>query len=179
MLDSKPIATDALGLARVPRTPDQLVKATKVTPVTDTQLLDVTVTDRDRQAAQRLANGVSDAFIKRITIIDSTPAPGALPSAPAYIFQRADLPEHRDASGLLRNLLLAGFFGLLLSIGVVLLLDQLDVTLKTPGEAERRLQLPVLGFIPYNSLHAAGVLTPVADIREAGPEPRSRPGIGA
>src|SRR3954451_7374662 len=98
MLDSKPIAADAIGLARVPRTPDDVVKATNVTPVTDTQLLDVTVTDSDRQTAQRLSNAVSDAFIKRITLFESNPSPGTLPSAPAYIFQRADIPEHRDAT---------------------------------------------------------------------------------
>ena len=61
--------------------------------------------------------------------------------------------------------MLAGFFGLLVAIGLAFLLDYLDLTLKTMSEAEST-QLPVLGFIPYDADHTSA-LTPRADIGAA------------
>lgn len=149
LLDSEPIAADAIAATQVQRTPKKVVKESQVTPGKGTQLLMVSVTDKDPAVAQKLANGIADAFEHNVGALNSRPGQGSLPSVPAYVFQRADLPDKALSTGLLRNLALAGFFGLLISVGLVLLLDYLDLTLKTAGEAERRLQLPVLGFISF------------------------------
>lgn len=66
MLDSEPIANDALRATGVARTPKKVVAETEVTPGTDTQLLKVTVTDRDPRVAQQLTNAVADAFMTKI-----------------------------------------------------------------------------------------------------------------
>jgi capsular polysaccharide biosynthesis protein len=161
MLDSEPIAADALGSTSVPRTPKQVVAESSVSTEKGTQLLDVTVVDRNPAYAQKLANGIADAFVSKVKAFNNQPGPGSLPSVPAYIFQRPDLPSARQSTGLIRNMVLGGFFGLLVALGVVLFLDYLDVTIKTASEAEERLQLPVLGFIPYEARGGAlGVLEP-------------------
>jgi hypothetical protein len=43
---------------------------------------------------------------------------------------------------------LSAIFGLLASVALVLLLDYLDLTVKTADDLERRSGLPVLGVIP-------------------------------
>jgi capsular polysaccharide biosynthesis protein len=40
-------------------------------------------------------------------------------------------------------------FGLMAAVGLVLLLDYMDLTVKSPEDLERRLDLPVLGTIPH------------------------------
>jgi capsular polysaccharide biosynthesis protein len=179
MLDSEPIAADAISATSVAHTPKQVVRETQVTPGTDTQLLTVTVTDRDPRVAQQLSNGLADAFMNKVRTLDAQPGPGSLPSLPAYIFQRPDLPDQPLSNGLLRNLALAAFFGLLVAVGTVLLLDHLDLTIRSISGAETRLHLPVLGFLPYNSTHAAGTRAPVVYVEPRTPERQPQPRIGA
>src|SRR5207237_8027686 len=79
----------------------------------------------------------------------SPPAPhGPLPTLPAYIFQQARLPTAPQPTGLATNLAVAAVVGLILGVGGVLLADYLDITVRGIEEAERRLDLPVLGAIP-------------------------------
>lgn len=167
MLDSEPIANDALRATGAPRTAKQVVAETEVTPGTDTQLLTVTVTDRDPRVAQQLTNAVADAFMTKVRAISVVPGEGSLPSIPAYVFQRAELPDAPNGTGLIRNLALAGFFALLVGAGLVLLLDRMDLTIRSTREAESRLQLPVLGILPYNSAHAAGNKVLIVNVEQA------------
>src|SRR4051794_9882843 len=153
MLDSKPIAEDALRASGVQRSSDDVVKHTNVQPSKDTQLLTVTVTDSDPEVARTLTNAISQAFVEKVATLDAGAAPaqeGTLPGLPAYIFEKSKLPTTPVSNGLLRNTILAAFFGLLVSVGIVFLLEYLDLTIKSPSEAEARLQLPVLGVIPYD-----------------------------
>ena len=50
---------------------------------------------------------------------------------------------------MLRNVIVASIFGLLVAAILAFLLEYLDITVKTAADAERRLELPVLGIIPY------------------------------
>ncbi len=167
MLDSEPIAGAALAASHLHETATTVVKETTATPVADSQLITVKVEDPSPVVSQRLANAMADTFVQRAQRHASRPRPGSVPSMSTYVFQRADLPAAPAPTGLLRNLLLAGFFGLLVSVGLALLLDHLDAAVKTDQDVERELQLPVLGFIPYSSRHAPGSLATNADVRVA------------
>jgi capsular polysaccharide biosynthesis protein len=161
MIDSQPTASDAVANTGVSRSPVEVVGQTTVTAEPSTQLLDVKVTDSDPAVAQRLANGMADAFIHKVQSFQpapqatpgatsATPAePGTAPTAPAYVFSRADLPTSPLSTGLLKNVGLGALLGLLASAGAALLIEYLDVTIKGAGDAERQLNLPVLGIIPF------------------------------
>ena len=179
MLDSEPIAADAIRTTQVPRTPKKVVKETTVAQQTGTQLLKITVVDRSALNAQRLANGISDAFISKVSGFEPTPGPGSVPALPAYIFQRADVPAHAESTGLIRNVAVVAFFALLLAVSIAFLLDRLDLTMRSRTEVEERLNLPVLGSIPYNSDNAAGVFVPIADASPAPPALHTTPTIGS
>ena len=161
LLDSELIATEAVRSAGADRDPEAVVEATEVTAGKDTQLLTVRVVDERPEVAQSLAKSIADAFIAKVQQrAGARPGPGSLPSLPAYVFQPAELPTEPEPSQLPRNLALAAFFGLLVAGGLVLLLDHLDVTVRSPTQAEEVLGQPVLGFIPYNPKQTA--FTPVA-----------------
>lgn len=63
------------------------------------------------------------------------------------------------------NLAVGAGAGLLLGIGLALLLEFMDTSVKTMEDVERALQVPVLGIIPKNVpiLHSAGSLGPDAE----------------
>jgi succinoglycan biosynthesis transport protein ExoP len=151
MIDSAPVAADALQrVPDLPRSPDSLVAATVAEPEVGTSLLNITVSDVDPRAAQDLANAMTDAFVEKIQTLDplAPPTPGTPPQLPAYVFARARAPRVPESNGLSRRLVIGGMFGLLFAGGVALMLDYLDITVKSITDAERRLELPVLGVIP-------------------------------
>ncbi|MGH9186391.1 MAG: YveK family protein [Acidimicrobiales bacterium] len=157
MIDAKPVATEAINRTGVDRNPEEVVDATTVAPPFGTQLLNIRVTDRDPRVARDLANGLADAFRDQVEEyeggdIDSetgTSGEGDLPSGlPAYVYERATLPTAPQPSDLLHNILLGGLFGLVASILLAFTLEYLDLTVRSASDAERRLDLPVLGVVP-------------------------------
>jgi capsular exopolysaccharide synthesis family protein len=64
------------------------------------------------------------------------------------VIEPASLPVNPIGPDLIVLVVLAGVIGLGLSIGAVYLMDYFDDSIKTVGDVESALQLPVLGFIP-------------------------------
>lgn len=154
MVPTPNVVQAAIESTRVPRSVGQVIGATKASVVTGTNLLHVSVTDTDPVVAQALANGISNAFVSQIAKIDPvTPnINGTGPTQPpASVSQPAPLPLAPVSTGLSRNLSLAGAFGLVVAIGLVLLLDYLDISVRAPEDLEQKLGLPVLGIIPFTS----------------------------
>jgi capsular polysaccharide biosynthesis protein len=151
MIMSQPIAQAALSRTGLQRSASSVVSATSAAILPNTQLLRVVVTDSDPVVAQELGNAVADAFVEKIQTFEPTaPAQeGSVPSLPAYVFERARLPTAPHSNGVGRNLFLGGFFGFLVAVGLSFVLEYLDITIKSPADAERRLELPVLAVIPY------------------------------
>jgi capsular polysaccharide biosynthesis protein len=152
MIKSRPIAEEALR--RVPGitvSPDALAARTTAFGEPESQLLRIRVSSADPSTAQQLANAVSDAFVEKIQTYDPSapPEPGQLPQLPAYVFERARLPGAPAPNGLARHLILGGLFGFLVSAAIAFLLEYLDITVKSVADAEERIELPVLGVIPY------------------------------
>lgn len=152
MIDSQPIAQAALTNTRAERSVGQLLSETSVDPQPNTQLIRINVVDPDPGVAQQLANAVADAFVNRIESFEpgAAPKPGDVPQLPANVFERASLPTVPQPSGVAKRVILGGLFGFVAAIGIGLLLEYLDITIKDQADAERRLGLPVLGVIPFD-----------------------------
>ena len=157
MIDSEPIAAEALNRTGLQRSTSALVAATEVEPEVGTQLLRVRVNDSDPGAAQQLTNGMADGFVDKIGSFEPStpPQPGEVPQLPAYVYERAKLPTAPIPSGLSRRLMLGAIFGFVLAAAAAFLLEYLDVTIKSASDAERWLGLPVLGVIPVDRAAAA------------------------
>jgi capsular polysaccharide biosynthesis protein len=163
LIPTVPIATEAVQLTGVPRTPLEVVAETKASEESFTQVLNISVTDPSAAVAQALATGMAQAFVAKVNSFSPTSSPtvGTIPSVPVYVFETAQLPTDPLSTGLKSNLVIAGIFGLLGALGLVTLLEYLDITIKSAADAERRLGLPVLGAIPL--------------IADAGPERYASP----
>jgi capsular polysaccharide biosynthesis protein len=155
MIPSGAIAEDAITTAHVDRSVAQVVAETHTTVVanaagTSTNLIDVTVTDPDPVVAQVLADALATSFTSKVAHYEpaTTAGAGNLPSEPAYVFQDASLPTTPLPVHVSEKVALGGVLGLVVSILGVLLLDYLDVSVKTAEDLERKLDLPVLGIVP-------------------------------
>jgi len=151
MIDTPTIAAQALARTDVDRSVDEIADATTALSQFGTQLLDISVTDTDPAVATALANGLADSFVESVQDYEpESPqqAEGALPTLPAYVFQRASLPTEPNDTNLMFNLVVGLIIGTLTGVGLVLLLDYLDITVHDSHDAEERLGLAVLGVIP-------------------------------
>ena len=84
------------------------------------------------------------------------------------VVDKAKVPKFPFKPSLTLNLMIAIALGLAAGIGLALLLEHLDDTIKLPEEMEKLLGLPVLGIIPA---------TKVADGVGTGPDRKRRPAL--
>lgn len=64
------------------------------------------------------------------------------------LMDRADVPGAPFAPNPRKDLLLGVMAGLALALGLILVIDHLDDTIKTPEDVTRKLKLPFLGLVP-------------------------------
>jgi capsular polysaccharide biosynthesis protein len=158
MLDTRSVAERALAVTGVSRTIEEVENAVTASTQPATLLVTITVVDRDPSVAAELANGVADEFVGLLQEQEDLQSggPEADRVAPVSVFERAVLPTKPLSNSLARNLFLAAVFGTFLAVGVVVLLEYLDLTIKNADDAQNRLQLPVLGALPLDPVSARG-----------------------
>ena len=157
MIPLHTVVSQAIASTGVDRTVDEAMLATSAIAEPQTQLVTIKVVDRDPSVAERLANGLADSFVTLVNDQENQQASHDVASdttaspAPVTVFEHAILPTSPEPNGLFRNLILAFAFGVLVAIGTVVLLEYLDLTIKSADDAQHRLQLRVLGAIPLES----------------------------
>ncbi|WP_409483684.1 polysaccharide biosynthesis tyrosine autokinase [Arsenicicoccus dermatophilus] len=126
-----------------------LARQVRATTPPDTVLLDLTVTDHDRDKAARVANAVAEQFTTTIQELQSVKA-GQDSPVKASILQTAVASDHPCAPRPLRTLALGLVLGLLLGLGAALLRDLLDTSIKGEREVKEVAEDPVIGSIHFD-----------------------------
>ncbi|MDY3207545.1 YveK family protein [Clostridium baratii] len=117
----------------------------KVTPRADTQILEISYTDTDKELAFNFLNGITSNFMK-----DSK---RLIPNGNIQIIETVRMPENPVSPNKKLNILIAFVLGLMVSVGLSLLLEFMDNTFKSKADLEHELDLPVLSTIPeFDSL---------------------------
>ena len=119
----------------------QLNQNISVNSQENSQVFSVTVTDKDAGQAVEIANTVSETFQQEIQTIMNVDNVSILAKAE---LKKNPIPIKPNP---LLNIAIAIVVGLMLGIGLTLLLEYLDNTLKNGYDVETYLELPVLGSI--------------------------------
>ncbi len=120
-------------------------------------LINLHVTDHDPKVAATLANAVAAQFAKVVQTTSQTDPNGAS-VVKLTVVHPATTPGSPIKPSKVTNVGFGFILGLLLGIGLVLLRDVLDNTVKGPQDFEE-LGVPVLGLVPYDKRTSK---TPVA-----------------
>lgn len=121
-------------------TTDELSEKITVTPVGETELIEVTVQDRYPMKAADISNEICKVFsdkIQDIMKVDNV-----------SIIEEAIPPIDPVKPNKMLNIAIGTVLGLMIGIFVVFLKEYLDNTIKTPEDVQKYLELPVLGSIP-------------------------------
>ncbi|MGY4867404.1 polysaccharide biosynthesis tyrosine autokinase [Mycolicibacterium elephantis] len=115
----------------------------------DTVLIDVTVNDESPVRARDIADALSDEFVAMVRELE-TPPDGTAPDARVIVEQRASIPNEPVIPKTGRNLLMALALGVMLGIGLAVLRDLIDNTVKDRQTLEDITGVGVVGNIPLD-----------------------------
>jgi capsular polysaccharide biosynthesis protein len=106
----------------------------------ETRIIEITAQSTDPEFARNVANKVADVFKRKaIELIDVDNV---------QVIDIAQIPTSPIKPNKEMNIAIGFLLGLMLSLGLVFLLEFLDNTLKTPDDIEKHLGLPVIGTVP-------------------------------
>ena len=143
---SRVISRQIISEADLNITPEQLNKKLRVELVEDTELIEIKVEDLKPKQALRLANIAAQVFMEKISSINNVNN--------VRILDPANLPKTPFKPNKKINVLLAGIVGIMVSTGLIILLEYMDTTFKTPEDVNKYLRVPVLGTIPNTTKHS-------------------------
>lgn len=129
-----------IDLLEIEMTADQIRNMVSVTALRDTEIIEISVENADKDFAVNLANSIARVFMEEVVEI--------MRIDNVQIIDQAGLPQAPVSPRPLMNIALAGVLGLMIGLGFVFLIEYLDNTVKTSDGIEKRLELPVLGIIP-------------------------------
>lgn len=123
------------------RTLEDLDEQVTVTSAKDSQVVEVAVRDQSPKAGAKIANEIAKVFQKEVLSVMNVDNVSVLSPAVVKSEMKPIKPEP------LINIIIALIISFILSIGLALLLEYLDNTIKTEEDVEDLLKLPVVGVI--------------------------------
>jgi receptor protein-tyrosine kinase len=128
---------------------EALQKKVKANSPAETVLIDVTVLDPSPVQARNIADTLSDEFVGMVSELE-TSQQGARPDARVVVEQHASLPTNPVIPKTTRNVTIGLALGLLLGIGLAVLRDRLDNTIKDQQIVEHITGAGVVANIPLD-----------------------------
>ena len=119
---------------------DSLRSKVSVNSEGNTGIIRITVEDTQPEKARDIANSLARVFMNEVESL--------LRMDNVQIIDIAKAPVSPIKPKVMMNIAIAFILGLMISLGIVLLLEYLDNTIKTPEDVQKYMGLPVIGIIP-------------------------------
>ncbi len=137
---SKIVANEFMSNLGLKFTDKELNKKINVTLVKNTEIIKISVKDKDGAVAAQIANEIANVFIKHVARIMNIEN--------IQVIDRAEVPLEPTNPRLVINMVIASVLGILMSISSILVREYFDNTVKTPDDIEKNLGLPIIGIVP-------------------------------
>ena len=114
-----------------------------VNVVSDTEVIEISVTNSDSILAYRIANSVANVFVKEVADLYNL--------TNINILDRAVVSDHPSSMGVAKILTIALLAGFVIACGIIFVIFYFDDTIKSAEQIEKKLGVSVLGTVPYYS----------------------------
>lgn len=121
-------------------TESQLKSEINVSTVKETQILEISVTDSNPELAQKIANELSDVFVKKVSEIFKIDN--------INMVDEAEFPTSPSNIHHSKDIIVFTAIGFALSIGIILIINLLDTTIKNANDIEKISGLFVIAEVP-------------------------------
>ncbi len=137
---SRTVSEDVIDKLKLNITPVELLSMITVAPKGDTEFLTITVKAKDPEEARKIAN--------QLALSLKSVSKEAKKADNVQLLDEASLPSSKDSPKIFLNIIVALFLGVMISGGLVFIIEYLDNTVKTQQDIEKLLEIPVIGIIP-------------------------------
>jgi len=149
LLEGSQLASRVIDSLGLDMTPEELSESISASLVPETVILQATVTDPSPERAQLLADTVGREFRELVDVLE-TPPNSETATVTVTVVEAARLPEDPIEPNIPRNLSLGALLGLLIGLGLAVLREQLDNTVKRADDVEELTGAAVIGGVLYN-----------------------------
>lgn len=144
VLTSREVAEQVVKDKGLPLTARELAAKVTATPLPDTVVLDVRITDTSPERAQVIATGLADAFTERVARLETPPGTGDS-TVRVDIIQAADFNPDPVSPDVFGNLWRGAAVGLVLGLLAAVLRARLDRSVRDVEDAEESTGAAVVG----------------------------------
>ncbi len=127
---------------------NSLKNSIKVSEVTDTEMIKITVTNANPNYAETIANKIAEVFSIKVADIYKINN--------VYVVDEAEADETPSNINHTKDIVIFAFIGVVIACGYVLLINMLDNTVKTEADIEKITGLKVLASIPVYDTEEKG-----------------------
>ena len=141
LLKMDTVLTQVINNLNINKTTDRLKNSIQVSAKDDTEIIEISVTDSDREMAQRIANEVAQVFISQV-------AKEYYNMDNVYVVNPAQIESEPYNINHIKDLVIFAAVGFVVACIYVLIANMLDTTVKSTDDIEKKLGLTVLTTIP-------------------------------
>lgn len=140
IIKSRTVITSTINKLKLDMTYEELSETVSVSNVPDTQIIKISVQNKNPNIAAKICNTIPEIFsaeVKRVVKASGT-----------EVIDKATVPEEAIKPNKKMNVIIAMVLGAMVSIFVIFLLESLNTKIKEPKDIEEKLGLPVFGVVP-------------------------------
>lgn len=147
LVKSKNVTRQVISNLGIDETEDELRDSITVSSVKDTELIKISVTDKNATNAYNIANEIAKVFTQKVSEIYNINN--------VQILYQAEISTTPSNINHAKDVIMFTFVGLFVAIVFVLVANMLDTTIKSSEEVEKLCNVPVIASIPLYSFEIA------------------------
>ena len=136
----RPILEEVIEEEELSYTYEQLRRMITISTISDTRILQISVTSTSPAEAMTVANALADKATEEIPVLMDTTKPN--------IAERAIVPTQKSSPSMKRNVAMGGLIGLLFVAAILTVLFLIDDTMSSAEEVQKKLGIMPLTIIP-------------------------------
>lgn len=140
IVKSRKVLTQVIHNLQLDDSLESLSSNISVSSITDTEIIKISVENRDAETAKKIANDLAKVFSNEVIDIYNV--------RNVSILDVANMPTRPSNINIPKQLFLYFAFGFILSFGTVFALCYFDTSVKSVEQVEEKIGLPILGNVP-------------------------------
>ena len=139
LVKSKKVLRQVIANLNIDVEEEELRKNITVSSVKDTELIEITVSNKNSEYSAQIANEIAKVFSEEVNEIYNINN--------IHVVDEAEIAENPSNINISKNVIIFAFVGIVISIAYVLVANMLDTTVKSAEEIEKDYGLPVISAI--------------------------------
>lgn len=140
IIKSRRVLEQVINNLSLKKTYDELEEKVSIDSVSETSIIEITVSDKNNEQAAIIANEIASTFKEEIVKIYNLEN--------VSIIDEAIIETKPYNINLIKQLIICGIIGVAIACILIFIIYYFDTTIKNKKEIETKLNLPVLGEVP-------------------------------